>query len=274
MTAAQDLVAEAAGLLGRPLHGATVLHGGEHAMTVAAHDGDEHYVIRAFPRGDQAVAREVEVLGRLGPLGDLVPHLVSYALDGDRPVIVTSRVAGSHPSPVLPAETLATQMAAALARVHQLSGDGLRAAPAAPPTGSGPAALAAQGFWPRLSRDETVLTHHDFWCGNALWEGPVLTGLVDWSGARQAPRGADVAWARQDLVLLGSPAAAQVFLEEYERRAGTSLPDMHDWDVHAAAHAEDAVETWAPNYHGIGRTDLTATVLRQRLTAWIEHLLS
>jgi aminoglycoside phosphotransferase (APT) family kinase protein len=32
--------------------------------------------------------------------------------------------------------------------------------------------------------------------------------------------------------------------------------------------------TWVPNYHDLGRTDLTATELRNRHTSWTEHLLA
>jgi hypothetical protein len=32
-----------------------------------------------------------------------------------------------------------------------------------------------------------------------------------------------------------------------------------------------AVETWLPNYHPFGRTDLTAANLRERHTRWTDH---
>jgi len=38
--------------------------------------------------------------------------------------------------------------------------------------------------------------------------------------------------------------------------------------VQAAASAADRVETWLPNYHGIGLTDMTAKDLRHRLDEW------
>jgi len=38
----------------------------------------------------------------------------------------------------------------------------------------------------------SVLTHHDFWSGNTLWQRGVLTGVVDWAGAAVGPRGFDV----------------------------------------------------------------------------------
>ena len=275
MTSAEQLVRTAADLMGAPLRLQRALTGGEHARTLAVTDrAGTAYVVRGFPAGDPAVTHEVRVLDRVATLGDLVPRLVAYDDRPDQPVIITTRVAGGHPDPELDLDDVAVQMAGALARVHALPGDGLRTAPITAPSGKGPAAHAARQSWDALDMTTRVLTHFDFWCGNALWEGRELTGVVDWSGARSAPRGVDVAWARQDLVLLGSPHASQVFQDEYQRLSGQTLSDLHEWDVQAAAQAEPAVETWAPNYAGIGRTELDGAVLRRRLTSWIGHLLT
>lgn len=260
-------------LVGEPLRLLATLAGGEHARTILVASDIAEYVVRGFPAGDPAVVREVEVLARLSDLGDLVPHLIGASDDPGCPVIVTSRVPGIHPPIDLPAEAIATEMAAALARVHRLAGDGLRVEPSAPPGGQGPAAVAARTRWASLDLDDRVLTHYDFWCGNALWTGDRLTGVVDWSGARCAPRGVDVAWCRLDLVLLGSETAADLFLRTYERLSGRSL-DVTAWDLLAAATAEGCVEEWSPNYVAIGRTDLTPVVLRERLVAWVGRLVA
>lgn len=199
-------------LMGRTLSLVKVLTGGQHATTLVATDGDREVVVRAFPAGHDAVVREVEVLGRLSPLGPWVPQLVAFSDDLRNPVIVTSKVHGSVPSPDLSPMKIATEMAAALVQIHELDGSGLRPSPATPPTGNSIIATRAQREWGSLDRNNPVLTHSDFWCGNALWEGERLTGIVDWSGARSGPRGVDLAWCRQDLVLLGSP------------RSGSRLP--------------------------------------------------
>ncbi|UPK76313.1 phosphotransferase [Nocardioidaceae bacterium SCSIO 66511] len=269
------LVAAASGVAGRRLGLIGRLGGGEHALTLLARcDEGTEYVVRLFPEGDGAVAEEVRVLARLRPLGDLAPRLVAYDEHSQiGPIIVTSKVDGGHPPSALSTTGMAQEMAAALARIHRLDGSGLRFAPTEPPRGAGPAAQAARAQWERLARDDLVLTHFDFWCGNALWDGAALTGVVDWSGARHGARGIDVAWCRQDLVLLGSPAAADVFLSTYERAAGVRIHDVLEWDIQAGAQAEAVVETWAPNYRGIGRPEITAEVLRTRLDDWIARLL-
>lgn len=246
-----------------------VLTGGQHAAALLVHDGDgTEFVVRAFPANHDAAIREAAILERLSPLGDLVPHLITHSSDLSTPVIVTTRVPGSVPDPAVPLATIAREMAAALVRIHELDGAELRPTPARPPHGTSDLAVRAQREWTDLDRDEEVLTHTDFWTGNALWTEGRLTGVVDWSGASRGPRGVDLAWCRQDLVLLGSPEAAGILLTEYEQLLGRRIPDIGAWDVQAAARAHDRVETWLPNYLGIGLTDMTAAVLRRRLDQW------
>nr|WP_140955453.1 aminoglycoside phosphotransferase family protein [Brevibacterium sp. XM4083] len=260
-----EAVASAEELLNRRLELVRVLDGGQHASTARVTDGNEDYIIRAFPRGHDAALREAEVLPRLSALGGFVPQLVTASTSPDNPLVVTTVVPGGLPSPELPVEVIARQMAAALVRIHALDGVGLPPAPEAPPSGTAPIALRAQREWADLDRTDLVLTHFDFWAGNAVWTGERLTGVVDWAGARRGPRGIDLAWCRQDLALLGSTSAPDVFLAEYERLLGRSVSDINAWDVQAGAIADRRVETWLPNYHGIGRTDITASDLRQRL---------
>ncbi|HEX8498661.1 MAG TPA: aminoglycoside phosphotransferase family protein [Actinomycetales bacterium] len=265
---------EAAEMLGRPLALVRRLTGGEHAQTVLCSDGVTDLVVRSFPVGDRAVAHEMDVLGRLEALGEQVPRLVAATIgdDGSRPVIVTTRVAGTHLSLDVDPHEAARGLARGLALVHRLDGTGLRPAGVHPPTGLGPAAQRARDRWDELDRREPVLTHDDYWSGNTLWQGGSLSGIVDWSGARQAPRGVDLAWCRLDLVLLGCPAAARTLLHEYERASGRQIADIIGWDVQAAAHAEDVVESWAANYAGVGRRHLTGRALRERLDRWSHDL--
>lgn len=258
----------ASDLVGRELSLIEVFAGGQHATTLLATDGDSEIVVRAFPPHHDAAGREAEILGRLSALGSWVPQLIAVSHELLDPVIVTSRVAGTVPDAELSPTTIATEMAAALVRIHELDGHGLRLTPAEPPQGQSALAVRAQQEWAHLDTRDPVLTHRDFWCGNALWEADRLTGVVDWSGARSGPRGVDLAWCRQDLVLLGSPDAAETFLEEYERLVGSTIDDIGAWDVQAAAQAHDRVETWLPNYLGIGRVNMTAELLRERLDAW------
>lgn len=270
--ALEEITAGAAKLLRRDVAVFRLLAGGQHATTVMVTDGTTQYVVRAFPVSDDAVDHEVAILDRLGPLGSLAPRLIAHGRDSDRSIIITTAITGGTPETKLHLSAIASQMAAALARIHRLDGSGLRQEPLVPPSGDFPIAALARREWRKLDTSERVLTHYDFWCGNAIWNRGTLTGVVDWSGARDAPRGVDVAWCRLDFILLGSTKAADDFLTEYERQAGRVLPDIHTWDVQAAARAAPIVESWEPNYHGIGRTDLTASILRERMNTWTAKL--
>lgn len=261
-------------LLGRPAYSVARLPGGEHAVTTTVTDGVGMYVLRRFPPGDDAVIREVGVLARLEGLGDLVPSLVAHDDRAVEPSILTQKVPGTPPSPKLTAMTMAGQLGAVLARIHAVDGTGLRSAPEAPPAGQSLIAHRARHDWVDLDRSGAVLTHWDFWCGNTLWNGDTVTGVVDWSGARHGPRGIDLAWSRLDLVLMGDRDAADTLLDEYRTASGQPVEDITAWDRQAAAQAEPVVEEWAANYAGIGRGHLTGQVLRHRLDAWIGELLS
>ena len=262
------LAAQVADLLGEPVEPVRMLPGGTHAETALVAAAGRLLVARRFPEGDDAVQREVRVLERVRPLGVLVPELVAHRVDAAGSVIVTTLVDGGPPASGLDPEMIAREMAAVLARVHALDGVGLPAAPKPLPPGDSAIARRARIEQPDLGPAGRVMVHNDFWCGNALWRGDRLTGVVDWSDARWGPRGVDVAWCRQDLVLLGAPDAADVFLRAYEDEAGILIADIHAWDLRVGAYAEPVVETWAPNYDGIGRVDVTANVLRRRLDEW------
>jgi aminoglycoside phosphotransferase (APT) family kinase protein len=262
-----SLIAAASRLLGEPAEFVRSLPGGTHAEIAVIAAGERELVVRRFPPGDDAVAREIEVLSRIGALGSLVPQLVAHRLDHDA-LIITTKVDGDPPDPALIPGAIAAEMARMLARLHSLDPAGLPHTSRGPLRGETLIARTARANPPDQDPIRHVLVHSDFWCGNALWRGARLTGLVDWSGAHAGARGLDVAWCRQDLVLLGAPDAADIFLREYEQASGTEIDDLWAWDLSAGAWADPVVETWAPNYAGIGRADLTPDVIRNRLNDW------
>lgn len=268
-------VACATQLLGRPtLTFRRCLTGGEHARTVVAGDSDGDVVLRRFPPGDTAARHELLVNERLAALDGLAPRLLASADSRtDGALLINELIDGNAPGAVSD-QDLATGLAQALARVHQITGRGLRAAPAQPPSGDSRIARLAQDRFARLDLSERVLTHYDFWTGNTLWKGSALVGVVDWSGARSGPRGVDLAWARLDLILQGRPEAAQMLLDRYRAATDVGVGDIWEWDLQAAAQAVDAVGTWSPNYVGIGLAELTANRLASRMSCWVDHLLA
>ncbi|AUG76467.1 hypothetical protein CFP65_1579 [Kitasatospora sp. MMS16-BH015] len=257
------------------------LAGGTHAQTVLLRVGEREVVLRRFPVGDAAARREAVVLRGLAGLGGRAPELVAVDEDGSAtgaPSVLISRLPGrAELDPVDPL-VAAAQLGRALALVHGVTGawvgglrDGFTAARA---EGSGPAAGEVAAGVGRLAGQPQVLTHFDFWTGNALWQDGELTGVVDWSGAARAPRGLDVSWCRLDLALLHGPAAAESFLAAYQEAAGAAVAELRLWDLFALTNSHRSVETWVPNYRDLGRADLTAAELRTRHTAWGERRLA
>ena len=107
--------------------------------------------------------------------------------------------------------------------------------------------------WQLLAGAPAVLTHDDFWSGNVVWRGGVLTGVVDWSGGAVGPAGFDVGWCRLDLYLLYDERIAGIFLDTYEAARGAALPGRLLSDLWAVARSEQTVETWVPDYRDLGR---------------------
>ena len=69
------------------------------------------------------------------------------------------------------------------------------------------------------------LIHRDFHPGNTLWEGDVVTGLIDWAETSWGPPDLDVAHACANFAMLHELADAETFLVAYERRGGRLDPD-------------------------------------------------
>jgi aminoglycoside phosphotransferase (APT) family kinase protein len=243
----------AAGVTGAPVRVVRELRGGTHAVTLLLEADGHEVVLRQYPPGDDAPAREAAVLAALDGLDGWAPRVLG--VDADRGLILITRLPGT--ADIMPSDPAhaASELAQGLARIH---------ATPRPALHDGVRVLGDEA--------ERVLTHYDYWSGNVLWEGPKLTGIVDWSGAALAPRGFDVAWCRLDLVLLHGKDVADVFLDAYERAAATAIPDIRVWDLFALDSSRDRIETWEPNYTSLGRTDLTGAELRARHTRWAGEL--
>ena len=262
------------------------LAGGTHARTwlVQTADPELEVVIREFPPGDESAGHEARVLATLDGLDGLAPRLLASGPGGGTSGgswVVISRLPGTADITPGQPSAWARQLGTALARIHATPLHRLASLDRAldRPGESladlgGPAAGPVAASRELLASAPAVLTHYDFWSGNVVWRGGVLTGVVDWSGGALGPAGIDVGWCRLDLYLLYDDAIAGIFLDAYETASGAALPHRLLWDLCAIARSQQTVETWVPNYRDLGRGDLTARRLRSRHTAWTEHLLS
>jgi aminoglycoside phosphotransferase (APT) family kinase protein len=261
------------------------LAGGTHASTylVRTATPEREFILREFDPGDDAARDEARILAALEGLDGLAPRLLASDLDGptaEGPWTLISRLPGL--ADITPGDPsgFARQLGKALARIHATAGDRLTAFRSVldRPGGcradlGGPAAGSVADGWAQLTTAPAVLTHYDFWSGNTVWEDGALTGVVDWSGAGLGPRGFDLGWCRLDLYLLFGQRIADMFLDSYQVASTVACPDPLLADLWAVARSYHSVESWVPNYGDLGRTDLTARVLRARHTEWTEHLI-
>lgn len=263
----------------------TRLEGGTHADTwrVETDNPALRVVVREFPVADDGGRREQIVLRALDGLGGLVPVLLGGDLDGhwsQRPTSLISWLDGEADITPTDPETWARELGQALAAVHRVPTGRLEGLPSVfERRGSqahldGPLAAGVRSRWPDIAGAPEVLTHTDYWSGNVVWRDGKLTGVVDWPGGARGPRGYDVGWCRLDLVLLFGEGIADVFLAAYEAAAGATVGNPGLWDRWALARSHDTVETWAPNYAPLGRSDLDERELRRLHSLWTSSLLN
>jgi aminoglycoside phosphotransferase (APT) family kinase protein len=266
------------------------LPGGTHARTflIQTANPELEVILREFPPGDEAARHETQVLAALDGLGGLAPRLLASDTDVGTgtgpdgaapgpPWVLISRLPGT--ADIIPRQpsAWAGQLGTVLARIHATSPGRLAGLESVfrQPDGSaaaisGPAAGLVAASWELLTAPPAVLTHRDYWSGNVVWSGGVLTGVVDWTGGAIGPPGLDVGWCRLDLYLLYGEHLADEFLVSYQAAAPSARLDPLLWDLWAIARSHQMVETWMPNYRDLGRGDLTAGELRRRHTAWTE----
>ncbi len=260
------------------------LEGGQHAATWRVDTASPALtvVVRQFPVGDSAGAREARVLRALDGLGGLAPVPLDSDLAGrwsECPTTLISWLDGLADITPADPDAWATKLGHALASVHAVRGDLLSALPSVfdQRGGSrevleGPLATRIRSDWSQITASREVLTHSDYWSGNVVWRDGALTGIVDWSGAARGPRGFDVGWCRLDLYLLFDERVADVFLAAYEDATGHPIAEMGRWDGWAVARSHAMVETWAANYRPLGRADLDEGELRRRHSQWTSRL--
>jgi aminoglycoside phosphotransferase (APT) family kinase protein len=268
------------------------LPGGTHARTflIQTANPELEVILREFPPGDEAARHETRVLAALDGLDGLAPRLLASCTDTDTgtdtgpggaapgtPWVLISRLPGA--ADIIPRQpsAWAGQLGTVLARIHATSPSRLaglenvfRRPDGSAAAISGPAAGVVAASWELLAAPPAVLTHHDYWSGNVVWSGGILTGVVDWTGGAIGPPGFDVGWCRLDLYLLYGERIADEFLVSYQAATPSVRLDPLLWDLWAIARSDQMVETWMPNYRDLGRGDLTAGELRSRHAAWAE----
>jgi aminoglycoside phosphotransferase (APT) family kinase protein len=116
--------------------------------------------------------------------------------------------------------------------------------------------------------------HGDFYLGNLLFAGEVLTGIVDWERAKVMPPGNEVARFRMDLAIHPGGDAPGVFLNAYlQETAAPAVEDLALWDVLAGAVGLAGAEHSQRALEELGVSLETATVT-SRAASFLEDALA
>ena len=270
---AVDGVERLADALGEAVELVGPLHGGVAASTWGIRTATRRLVLKRFRADDQTAPLEWERLHVVA--GAPVPTPMPVAFDPDGAwfgvqALVMTHLPGSvvHP-PVI--EALARTLAALHTTVVPEPVPAVVQRPGLwtyweqtvhVPDG----VLAALAALPAIAEEEAVvLSHCDFHPANVLLEEGVVTGVVDWSGARFAPRAFDVALTRCDLAIDPGGDAPDRFLAAYQAASGIELGRLALWDAFAAARAIEHGAGWVDSWT---ETDIPMTENRIHDRAW------
>ncbi|WP_282689533.1 MULTISPECIES: aminoglycoside phosphotransferase family protein [unclassified Streptomyces] len=271
-------------------------------LDVGGPGGPRSLVLRSFvkpfyvPRAEGLLNREADILRLLGDTD--VPAATLVAVDAaaehcDHPSLPMSLLPGALLLDDRGADDRADLLARQLVRIHRLP-VAARQRPrtyqawASPERVVLPAATAQPELWQRavdvIRREPPAyrgcFLHRDFHPGNVLFTGTGddlrISGVVDWVETSWGPADLDVAHCSTALALLHGVPAGMRFADRYVAAGGTLAGDATDhlyWRLlDALGFAPDGEKVAVP-WRELGRVDLTADVLAQRLEGYVQSLL-
>lgn len=115
--------------------------------------------------------------------------------------------------------------------------------------------------------------HRDYHPANVLWENGEISGVVDWVNACRGPIGVDIGHCRVNLAQINGVAAADNFLEAYERYAGEAFQYDPYWDLLSLTDALDGPPTVYGGWTALGLKGLSDELIRHRLDEYLLSLL-
>ncbi|WP_103510850.1 phosphotransferase family protein [Streptomyces sp. SM13] len=270
-------------------------------LDVGGPGGARSLVLRSFVKpfyvrhAEGLLNREADVLRLLGDTD--VPAATLVAVDAaaehcDHPSLLMSLLPGTLRLDDRGADDRADLLARQLVRIHRLP-VAARQRPRTYQAWASPerVALPSAGARPELWRwavdvirreppeYEGRFLHRDFHPGNVLFTGTGddlrISGVVDWVETSWGPADLDVAHCSTAVALLHGVPAGMRFADRYVAAGGTLAGDPTDhlyWRLlDALGFAPDGEKVAVP-WRELGRVDLTADVLAQRLEGYVQSL--
>ncbi|WP_318199532.1 phosphotransferase family protein [Streptomyces sp. SCL15-4] len=263
--------------------------------------GRRSLVLRSFGKpffvrhAEGLLTREAAILRLLGDTD--VPAATLMAVDAtaqycDHPSLLMSLLPGTVRLDDPGADDRAELLARQLVRIHRLPVTARQRprpyqAWTSPERVTPPAVTERPELWQRavdvIRREPPAyqgrFLHRDFHPGNVLFTdtdgGLRISGIVDWVETSWGPADLDVAHCSTALALLHGVPAGMRFADRYVAAGGTLAADGPSrlyWRLlDALGFAPDAEKVAVP-WRELGREDLTAGVLTQRLEGYIASL--
>lgn len=226
------------------------------------------------------LAREVAALGSLEGTGVRAPELVGVEMEGECPSLLMTHLEGRTvlaDAGIEDRVPLLARQLVAIHRVRPVERPRTYVALTTPesvvvPEGAdwGAAVEVIRGGPPAY---EGRFLHRDFQPGNVLFEGGQISGVVDWAGASWGPAELDVAHCAVNLALLHGPEWGLRFATAYQDAGGVLGADLTYWMVRDALAASEEVQAVSQPWREAGRSDLTTSVVEQRLVAYVTLLM-
>ncbi|MEI5032050.1 phosphotransferase [Streptomyces sp. S1A(2023)] len=266
-------------------------------------DGRRSLVLRSFVKpffvrhAEGLLTREATVLRLLGDTD--VPAATLVAVDAtaqycDHPSLLMSLLPGTVRMSDQSADDRTDLLARQLVRLHRLPVTAHQRprtyqAWASAERVTPPAATERPELWQRavdvIRREppayQGCFLHRDFHPGNVLFTGTgddlQISGVVDWVETSWGPADLDVAHCSTALALLHGVPAGMSFADRYVAAGGTLAEDGTAhlyWRLLDALGFAPEAEKVAVPWRELGRVDLTASVLTQRLEGYIDSLFS
>ncbi|MFF5777596.1 phosphotransferase family protein [Streptomyces virginiae] len=264
-------------------------------------DGRRSLVLRSFVapfyvrHAEGLLTREADILRLLADTD--VPAAELVAVDAtarhcDHPSLLMSLLPGTVRVGDRQADDRADLLARQLVRIHHLQVPAQRRPRTYQPWASAervspPADSERPELWQRaidvIRREPPAyqgrFLHRDFHPGNVLFTGTGedlrISGVVDWVETSWGPADLDVAHCSTALALLHGVPAGMRFADRYAAAGGTLAEDrtahLHWRLLDALGFAPDAEKVGVP-WRDLGRVDLTARVLTERLEGYLHAL--
>jgi aminoglycoside phosphotransferase (APT) family kinase protein len=124
------------------------------------------------------------------------------------------------------------------------------------------------------SAERAGFVHGDLWHGNTMWDGSVLSGILDWDCAGSGAAGVDLGSLRCDAAICFGLAAADLVLAGWEAEAGRPADNVGYWDAVAALSTPPDMAWVAATIADQGRPDLNnGPLLNARREAFLQQAL-